>query len=203
MEYKEALKEAQNEVLRKIGRNVILFQRLEQLLKRIVAEGKISGCATELKILQAKRTAIINKQTMGLLVGQYIEQSNPGCKEEYPSAPEELKDAFISFGFQTECDSFYYENKKKSLARMVSERNELIHNNLQPDFASTISCEELGNKLDDQSENILCEIKELETKLTTLNELKKLMVNFIKSEEGKKFLFGETNKMSKILRLIS
>ncbi len=39
MEAKIELEKAKNEVLRKIGRNMLLFQQLEQMLKYLIANG--------------------------------------------------------------------------------------------------------------------------------------------------------------------
>ena len=65
-----------NEVLKKIGRNVMLFQELEHLLKYLVANSSISGYVSELMSQEKKRKDAISKQTMGQLIGQYNEISN-------------------------------------------------------------------------------------------------------------------------------
>jgi hypothetical protein len=44
-----------NDVLQKVGRNVVLFQQLEQLLKFVVANGNLSGFASELSALKRSR----------------------------------------------------------------------------------------------------------------------------------------------------
>lgn len=195
--------DAVNEVYRKIGRNVILFQKLELLLKFIVANGRFSGTAEDLKERIAQRANNINKQTMGTLVGHYIEHSNPAC-EESSSESEEKKGLFFSFGFRIECDSNYYETKKKELARMVSERNELIHNLLPSfDINSLESCDEIGKKLDDQSENIRREIKELKYYATTLNEARKEMLSFYASEQGKKQLHLAFSQESRLVWMLA
>jgi len=43
------LEKAKNEVLRKIGRNMLLFQKLEQMLKYLITNGKVAGYASEIK----------------------------------------------------------------------------------------------------------------------------------------------------------
>jgi len=180
------LEDSVNEVLRKIGRNMVLFQQLEHLLKFLVANGELSGYASDLENIKKKRANSIKNQTMGQLVGQYIENTNPDC-EEHSSEPEEIKDVYLSFNFRIGCDSIYFEAKKEALARMVSERNELVHH-LLPDFdtSSVKSCEELGGKLDCQSEKIRKEIKEMQAIAKALTEGKKELAIFLSSEEGKK-----------------
>lgn len=179
------LEDSVNEVFRKIGRNMMLFQQLESLLKYLVTNGNFSGYASDIKESHARRAASINKQTMGTLIGQYVESSNPNY-EENQSDPNEITEPFISFSFRIESDSVYYETKKEELARIVAERNELVHH-LLPCFNTTSaeSCENLGKKLDRQSDNIRKEIAELKSKATVLHEGRKQMVDFLLSEEGK------------------
>lgn len=86
-----------DEVLKKIGRNVMLFQNLEHLLKYLVAHSSISGYASELMSQEEKRRAAISKQTMGQLIGQYIEISNPETQEvleEPKNIKQELNEAW-------------------------------------------------------------------------------------------------------------
>jgi hypothetical protein len=101
-----------NDVLRKIGRNVVLFQQLEQLLKFVVANGNLSGFASELSTLKKQQVDKVNKQTMGPLVGQYVENSNPESGTS-TNEPEELDEAYLSFSFRIECDGDSMKAKKK------------------------------------------------------------------------------------------
>ena len=65
MESQIELEKAKNEVLRKIGRNVLLFQQMEKLLKFLIVNGKVAGYAGEIKAKIEQRAATINKKTMG------------------------------------------------------------------------------------------------------------------------------------------
>lgn len=181
-----ALEDSVNEVLRKIGRNMMLFQQLEHLLKFIISNGSFSGFVSEVSSNKEQRAASIQKQTMGQLVGQYLEATNPEY-QELSNEPEELKEAFISFKFHTGCDSVYHETKKDSLAKIVSDRNELVHHML-PKFNtnSVESCIQIDKQLDEQREEILCEINELRQKVDSLQEGKKKLAEFLISDEGKK-----------------
>lgn len=179
------IEQSKNEVLRKIGRNVMLFQQLEQLLKFIITNGSISGYASELESNQKQKNESIKKQTMGQLVGQYLKTTHSA--EELIDDAKEFKEAFISFKFQIESDSVYYETKKADLSKMVFERNELIHHVLPRfDLNSLESCIELEYQLDNQKEKIIHEINDLEQKIKHLQEVKKALVDFIDSDEGKK-----------------
>lgn len=182
------IEQSKNEALRKIGRNVMLFQQLEQLLKFIITNGSISGYASELESNQRQKKESIKKQTMGQLVGQYLKTTHSE-EEQIDDADDskELKEAFFSFKFQIESDAVYYETKKADLSKMVSERNELIHHILPRfDLNSLESCIELEYQLDNQREKIIHEINDLEQKIKHLQEGKKALVDFINSDEGKK-----------------
>src|SRR5262245_32931855 len=116
------LREAQTEVLRKVGRNVVLLQYLERLLKSILNDRHISEYISELPAKHQQRRVLIHKQTLGQLVGQYRDQTIPNTDAE----PAELKEAWISLtitieGTQDEQEVF------ASLSEVVAERNELIH----------------------------------------------------------------------------
>lgn len=175
-----------NEVLRKIGRNMMLFQQLEHLLKFIIINGSMSGYASEIRSNIERRASNVQKQTMGQLVGQYIETTNPDAHDT-SNEPEELQEAFLSFKFHIECDSFYYDSKKEALAKLVSERNELVHH-LLPEFNSNSieSCIKIGNQLDKQADYVRHEIADLKAKANALQEGRKKLAEFLNSDEGKK-----------------
>ena len=155
------LEDSVNEVFRKIGRNMVLFQELELLLKLIVANtGSISGYADELSLKREQRAANIQKQTMGQLVGQYLKITDPEY-QEFSDAPEDTEKSYLSFSFHIG-DTTYFETKKDALAQMVSDRNELVHHVL-PNFDrnSIESCIQIEKQLDEQEKKILCEINKL------------------------------------------
>jgi hypothetical protein len=160
-----------DDVLRKVGRNVVLFQQLEQLLKFVVANGNLTGFASELKTLKEAQENKVNKQTMGTLVGQYVENSNPETDKQ-STEPEEIDEAYFSFSFRIECDDDYYESRKEALRKLVSERNDLIHHLLPRfDMKSAESCRVLGKELDDQSDKIRLEM-DVKQQLTIFNRKK-------------------------------
>ncbi|NOV23415.1 hypothetical protein E5S69_07655 [Cupriavidus necator] len=63
---------SKEEVLQKIGRNLLLFQQKERLLKFILTEAAIDGYASELQARREEREATINKKTMRQLVGDFV-----------------------------------------------------------------------------------------------------------------------------------
>jgi hypothetical protein len=117
-------------------------------------------------------------KTMGTLVGQYVENSNPDSGS-LSNEPEEIAEAYLSFTFRIECDAGYYESKKEALVKLVSERTDLIHHLLPRfDTSSVESCEVLAKELDAQSKNIRLEIKDLQAMAEALNDGRKEMAVF-------------------------
>jgi len=54
---KADLDHTSKEVYRKIGRNVLFFQRLEYMIKYLIANGNIKGYISELHSIQEQQTA--------------------------------------------------------------------------------------------------------------------------------------------------
>jgi hypothetical protein len=80
MESEAELDIAKNEVLRKIGRNMLYFLQMEHMLKFLVTNGKVAGYVSELSTNQEQRAAAINRQTMGPLIGQLLENAQERFK---------------------------------------------------------------------------------------------------------------------------
>lgn len=181
------LEKARNEVLRKIGRNIFLFQQVEHMLKFLVANGTYSGYVSEIKAIKEQRAASVNRQTMGQLVGQLIENTHSEYKEN-PEHQFTKKDAYLTVSFKVESDAVYYETKKEALSLIVSNRNELIHH-LLPRFNpdSIESCLELDQFLDKQREKLIPEIDFLRNMIDNLRECKKQFAEFLMSDEGEKW----------------
>lgn len=196
------LKDSVDEVLRKVGRNMMLFQQLEHLLKYVVANGNLSGYSSELKDIQAKKAEVVKKQTMGQLVGQFLENTNPDY-EAFSDEPEVLEEPHISFRFRIETDPKNHEEKKQALADLVNQRNELIHHFL-PKFDSTsqASCEDIGKKLDVQSEVIRREIKKIQAIVQAFNQSRKELASYLTSDEGQRELWLNHLKQSPLAMIL-
>jgi hypothetical protein len=59
MESDVELENVRNEVLRKIGRNMLLYQQVEHMFKYLVANGRIEGYASKLKANHKRRVKTI------------------------------------------------------------------------------------------------------------------------------------------------
>lgn len=54
------LEEARNEVFRKVGRNMLLFQHVEHLLRFLIANGQVSGNIGGIQANKEQRAGIHN-----------------------------------------------------------------------------------------------------------------------------------------------
>ena len=179
------LESLKNEVYRKFGRNIILFQKIEMLLKFLLANSKISGYIDELRIIQEQQNKIFEKQTLGQLVKQFFENII-FSSAKIDDVPDVLKGVWINFDCTFPDDSTVYEEQKKSLALLVAERNELVHHFfLKWDLTLVDGWNSAEYYLDKQYEKIENEFQHLKVLAELLEEGRKDIGNFINSEEGK------------------
>ncbi|WPJ97536.1 hypothetical protein SH580_07410 [Coraliomargarita algicola] len=186
------LKTSVDEVLRKIGRNMLLFQQLEGLLKFTLSGNKLSGVSSQLERKQAKHVASTQKQTLGILVGQYVEEIlGPETDDEGPDL-DKITEPHFSYKFRLGHNEAFYEEIKTWLAQLVDDRNELVHHLLpQLDTTSAASCEETGQKLDIQADTIRQAIRNMQSIAKAMTETKKEVVALLQSLEGKSMLFPD------------
>jgi hypothetical protein len=181
------LEKLQNEVLRKIGRNVMLFQQMEHWLKFLSIYGSHSGYVNELETILKDRAADINKKMMGQVAGQFLENTF-SASEKNADEPEELKEARLSFRFRVEGDDQLYEERKNALNAIVAERNDLIHHLLPKwNMNSLESGKDIEQYLDEQREKILPELENLKVLIKTFQEAVKEHADFLASDESTKY----------------
>ncbi len=184
---KSEIENAKNEFQRKIGRNVLAFQKLEQMLKYTIINGNVSGCISGIESKQKRRMENIRGQTMGQLVGQFVDHIHSG-NEKSSEEPEDLKEPYISFNFQVEGGEDFYENKKQALKSLFNERNELVHHLLPGfDWNSMESCQDTERYLDQQYEKLSVEFNHLKAMIESFQEAMKLYSEFLNSDKGQKY----------------
>ena len=110
---------------------MLLFQQMELALKALVSTSNISGYTSELESKQTDKIESVKNQTMGQLVGQYIENNNPD-RNNNSDEPEHLKDVHFSISCSVETDEETHKEEKELMASLVEERNNLIHHFYQP-----------------------------------------------------------------------
>ena len=114
-----------DEVLRRIGRNLLLFQHIEHLLKQLMAGARFEGTVKSLQANLEDRRARIHRQTLGQLAGQFVDDVLADAGER--DAPENVNEAWFSFGFTIQTDSGFVEQHTAEMKAIVDARNDLIH----------------------------------------------------------------------------
>ena len=156
-----------DEVLRKIGRNVVVLQKLEGLLKKLVTIQGASVSADDQETF-LRRMEAIAKRPLGHLVSEFLRSayssesdSTTGDNAEQPSA--------VSFSFSL--DPEMEKEHAESLSTVVKEWNALIHQMLisfNPNSAS--SREDLARQLDEQLDRVLPEYQFLSSLMAGIKE---------------------------------
>lgn len=190
MESEAQLERARNEVFRKFGRNVLNFQRVEHMLKFLIANGQIAGNMSDVMAKREQRAAAIQNLTMGNLVGAFIENTLTVHEEvatDQDLVPEELKEPNVSCRFFIETDVAGYQRRKQALASIVAERNDLIHHSLRRfDLKSLAGCMDADQYLEQQRERLLPEFDTLSWAIDTMQDAKKAFAEFFNSDDSKK-----------------
>lgn len=168
-----------DEVLLKIGSNLLLFQQIEGLLKLLLGNSQVQGTTSDMIANQEQRIEEMQGQMMGLLVKKYVEEilSEP---DEFLQEPKDLSLPWISFSFRTTGDNEFYETQRKTLKLVVDERNKLVHHFLprwHPDSPDHMT-DAIGY-LDKQREKVLPVWEHL---VSVVNTLKKA-ASFMASDE--------------------
>jgi hypothetical protein len=175
----------QDEVLRRLGRNLLLFQQIEHFLKWLLANHKGGGTAETYQANQQEQTDCINKKMLGLLVEKY---GNELLQDAGAEVSEEDRPAgWFSFSFRVSGDTEFVESMRQNLKLMTDERNELVHHFLprwQPESPEKIA--ETLAYLDAQREKVLPMFEHLKSTATHMQETRRLHLNFMASPEFEK-----------------
>jgi hypothetical protein len=184
--------EIADEVLRKIGRNVVNFQKMEGMLKVLVAGADFSGPIDEIKSIVEKKNKSTNKKPMGQLSNEFIKAIY--SESDLEESPQESNKTRISFSFRVENGEKLIPELRKTHRFIVSERNRLIHKMLiNFDASSTESCEQLISDLDVQAERLRPEYDNLRGLLKNFFEGRKELAKAMLSEEFRAKLENKDN----------
>ncbi|MCZ8167273.1 MAG: OST-HTH/LOTUS domain-containing protein [Betaproteobacteria bacterium] len=172
-----------DDVLRRIGRNLLLFQHIEHLLKQLMTSARLEGTVRSMQTNLEARRAKIHKQTLGQLAGQFVDDVLADAGER--EAPESVDQAWFSFGFTIHTDSAFVEQHAAEMKAVVDARNDLIHHFLprwSPAFED--STRAALEYLDQQRAQALPMRDRLQGFVNSLQEAAKAHAEFISSPEG-------------------
>jgi hypothetical protein len=125
-----------DEVLRRIGRNVVIFQQVEHLLRFLNAHSEVVGPASQLSVRVEERVAAVHKNTMGELAGKLV-SSVLQAQPEHQS-PDEIDEVWFGFRFSVGVDAEFVDRHDREMRALVDARNDLIHHFL-PRWQSAVN----------------------------------------------------------------
>ena len=188
------LLEIKNEVMRKIGRNVLLYQQVEHILKYLVSNGRISGDVSTMKSRHESRKSSVAKKTMGTVAGDFFTEIFAE-EDSFDSLPENPSAVHLSISFRIETEEKHFELRRDAIASLVADRNALIHHLIPKLNTESIdSWLETDRDLDLQREKILPELEYLQTVAKQFSDMRKDLGEYLLSAEGKKHFPGLTDE---------
>lgn len=157
------------EALRKVGRNVVNFQKIEACLKYLLAVSNIEGTSTIIASRRRVKEKDLRRRSLGDLAQAF--HTNLFSDEAPSAAPPDLPEIWASISIKVIADAGAVTQRKRALSALVAERNKLIHQELvRFDHNSAQSCHDLINVLDAQNVRILEQLRELKLLIDTVKE---------------------------------
>jgi hypothetical protein len=192
-----------NELFRRIGRNLLNFQKIEGMLKFLVANGQLQGPIKALTDLRNERANSVLRSTMGVLAGKFVNEilSDAGDVEDSLAGSTE---AWFSFklSFRTEMQESV--ELGDSLRSLVDERNDLVHHlDGRWDNKSIESTRNLVAQLDEQRERLIPIYNQLKGMVLAVAEGMKQHADFLSSPEGSQLIELLWLRHSPIVQLLT
>lgn len=112
-------------MLRRVGRNLVIFQQIEHFLKFLLSSHRSSGTAETLHANVKAQAECISTKTLGILVEKYKTEILHDAGEEIPEV--ERPAGWFSFSYRLSVDKEFLESLHTDLKVMTDERNALVH----------------------------------------------------------------------------
>jgi hypothetical protein len=197
--HSETIDTVRDEALRKIGRNVVNFQKMEAMLRVLSVPRSISGSLSELKVLATRARKTVAKKSMGSLVEAFVSSAFSAQPELGERALAE--EVAVSFSFRIDANQEISKERKKALRAVVAERNKLVHGWLAEfDSRSMDSCLRLSAELDAQHARIMPEFEALVGIFRAFTEFRAAMARCIASDEFMSAISGDSASESEVSR---
>jgi hypothetical protein len=163
----------QTEVQRRVGRNVINFQKLEALLKSLIAIARTHSRfdRAELEAVLRRNEEKVARKTLGDLSGRYVQTL---FDPHEPGAVQESIFGEISIACRIEVDADTLEKRRAALAELVKRRNTLVHDLLSVyDESSPEGCRKLLIELDAQNALLAAEFNTANSLYISMMEMRR------------------------------
>lgn len=176
-----------DEVLRRIGRNVVIFQQIEHLLKFLNAHADLFGPVSKLSAQAERQIAAVHTDTMGVSAGKLL--SSVFQPQPERESPDEIDEAWFGFGFRflIGADAAYVDRHDQEMRALVDARNDLIHHFL-PRWQSAVNGDSDGALayLDAQRADAVRMMERLQGWAHSLEAGRKQLAAFRASPEGER-----------------
>jgi hypothetical protein len=176
------------EALRKLGRNIVNFSKIEGTLKYLLSVTQSEGLSTSTGNQLVDNYERFRKHTLGRLVWKL--HDTVLVDDSQSEAQLDSSELGMSLSFKVSySDSDFLNAQKQALLDIVAERNKLIHEYLAPlDTSSIEDYYKLISLLDEQNPRLLAHLEELGWMLTSFIEGLKDLQSFIKSPDFYQFI---------------
>jgi hypothetical protein len=174
---------ATDEVLRRVGRNLVIFQGVEHALKFLTTHARFHAPASQFADRFAKHAESIGKKSMGDLAGKLT--CTVLMQDERDATPDVIDEAWFGFRFTIETDAESVARHEAELKELVDRRNELVHHFL-PRWQVAVEgdAETALAWLDAQREAAIGMLDRLQGWTRTVETARKEHAAFFASEEG-------------------
>jgi hypothetical protein len=177
------LAELRDQVLRKIGRNVVNFQKMEAMLKLLNSQQALSGSLSDLSRIATEASKSVAREPMGRLAEAFVRSVYSSASAAAPPH-QNVQEVSVSFSLRIEADANVVKERKRALSSVVAERNNLIHKWLgEFDPNSVESCLKLHAALDEQHARIWPEFEMLKSIVLAFKELRNEVQRYVASDE--------------------
>lgn len=122
----ESLERLRDEMFRKLGRNLLNFQKAESLLKLMVPRMSVRGVPGEWEASLNRQVEGAQMSTLGCLIGKLLDLGLP-ASDEPDVHPDDAANGWMSVRFRLPVADGDEEVVRADLQWMLDQRNELVH----------------------------------------------------------------------------
>ena len=161
------LEAVSTEALKKLGRNILNFSKIEAGFKLLLSVSRIEGTTTTIRDNIKDKQRKLHKQPLGALVTEF--NRSILCDVERAEPPAYLTKPCLSLSFNV--TSTHSDEWQQALRTLVEERNSLIHHDLADiDVTSVEDYRNLIALLDEQNPRLIAELDNLRWMLSAFSE---------------------------------
>lgn len=176
-----------DEVLRRIGRNVVNFQHVEYLLKRLASMQVPTGPASDTAARMTQHVEKVGNTTMGTLAIKVKASALSPQAEKY--VPEVIEEPWIGFQFSISENAEFVDQYDRQMQALVESRNHLIHHFL-PEWHRAVEGDVAGaiEYLDLQNTKAMSMMEKLQGWVASMEECRRLTAEILASPDmGRQF----------------